>query len=83
MAQLINLKDYIVTGKLPEATATVNEAVAEGVPAETIINAHLVKGMEEIGQRFDEGRAFVPNLLLAARAMKLLYLLLIQKMLLI
>lgn len=70
MAQLINLKDYIVAGKLPEATATVNEAVADGIPAETIINAHLVKGMEEIGQRYDEGRAFVPNLLLAARAMK-------------
>ncbi len=25
--------------------------------------------MEEIGQRFEEGKAFVPNLLLAARAM--------------
>ena len=46
------------------------ERVADGIPAETIINAHLVKGMEEIGQRYDEGRAFVPNLLLAARAMK-------------
>lgn len=70
MAELMNLKDYIVTGKLEDAKAVVNEAIAAGADAQDIINNHLIKGMEEIGQRFDEGKAFVPNLLLAARAMK-------------
>lgn len=70
MAELMNLKDYIVTGKLEDAKAVVNEAIATGADAQDIINNHLIKGMEEIGQRFDEGKAFVPNLLLAARAMK-------------
>lgn len=64
------MKDCIVTGKLEDAKAIVNEAIAAGADAQDIINNYLIKGMEEIGQRFDEGKAFVPNLLLAARAMK-------------
>lgn len=70
MAELMNLKDCIVTGKMEDAKAIVNEAIAAGADAQDIINNYLIKGMEEIGQRFDEGKAFVPNLLLAARAMK-------------
>ncbi|WP_300704884.1 corrinoid protein [Bacteroides sp.] len=70
MAELMNLKDYIVTGKLEDAKAVVNDAIAAGADAQDIINNYLIKGMEEIGKRFDEGQAFVPNLLLAARAMK-------------
>ncbi len=68
--ELTALKDYIVNGRLNEATALVNEAVANGVSAQELINSYLIKGMEEIGQRYEEGKAFVPNLLLAARAMK-------------
>ena len=64
------MKDFIVSGKLEDAKTLVNEAIASGVVAEDIINHYLIKGMEEIGLRFEEGRAFVPNLLLAARAMK-------------
>ncbi len=30
----------------------------------------MIKGMEEMGQRFQDGRAYVPNLLMSARAMK-------------
>lgn len=70
MAELVNLKDCIVSGKLEDAKAIVNEAIAAGIGAQDIINNYLIKGMEEIGQRFEEGKAFVPNLLLAARAMK-------------
>lgn len=70
MAEFKDLKDLIVTGKLEDAKILVNEAIASGVTAEDIINNYLIKGMEEIGQRFEEGKAFVPNLLLAARAMK-------------
>ena len=70
MAEFKDLKDFIVSGKLEDAKTLVNEAIATGVVAEDIINHYLIKGMEEIGLRFEEGRAFVPNLLLAARAMK-------------
>lgn len=70
MNNLTNLKEAIVTGKLEDAKAIVNEAIEAGMDAQDIINNYLIKGMEEIGQRFEEGKAFVPNLLLAARAMK-------------
>lgn len=70
MNDLTNLKEAIVAGKLEDAKAIVNEAIEAGMDAQDIINGYLIKGMEEIGQRFEEGKAFVPNLLLAARAMK-------------
>lgn len=70
MLELNALKDFIVTGKLEEAKQVVNAAIADGVDAQYIINGYLIKGMEEIGRRFEEGKAFVPNLLLSARAMK-------------
>lgn len=70
MNDLTNLKEAIVAGKLEDAKAIVNEAIEAGMDAQNIINSYLIKGMEEIGQRFEEGKAFVPNLLLAARAMK-------------
>lgn len=37
---------------------------------QVIINDYMVKAMEEIGARFEAGTAFVPNLLMSARAMK-------------
>lgn len=70
MMELDALKDFIVTGKLEEAKQVVNAAISDGVDAQYIINGYLIKGMEEIGRRFEEGKAFVPNLLLSARAMK-------------
>ncbi len=70
MAELDKLKDSIIAGKMEDAVALTKQAVEEGMEAQDIINNYLVKGMEEIGLRFEEGKAFVPNLLLAARAMK-------------
>lgn len=70
MVELNNLKDAIVSGKLEVAVALVKKALDEGINAQTIINNYLVKGMEEIGRRFEDGKAFIPNLLLSARAMK-------------
>lgn len=70
MVELNNLKEAIVLGKLEVAVALVKESLGEGINAQTLINNYLVKGMEEIGRCFEEGKAFVPNLLLSARAMK-------------
>ena len=70
MSDLTLLKNAIVAGKLPDAKALVSEALEAGIAPQEIIDGYLVKGMEEIGQKFEAGQAFVPNLLLAARAMK-------------
>ena len=70
MTELNLLKEDIVNGKLESAVANVKIALDEGLEPQQIINNYLVKGMEEIGQRFEERKAFVPNLLMSARAMK-------------
>lgn len=70
MVYLNQLYEAIVAGKLEEAVAVTNEALAEGIAPMTLINDYMVKGMEEIGARFEQGKAFVPNLLMSARAMK-------------
>ena len=70
MADISTLKDMVASGRLPQAKDLVNDAVGAGMDPQEIIDGYLVKGMEEIGEKFEKGLAFVPNLLLAARAMK-------------
>lgn len=70
MADLNVLFDSIVAGKLEPAVAVTRQAIEEGMEPQTIINDYMIKAMEEIGGRFQEGRAYVPELLMAARAMK-------------
>ena len=70
MANLQDLYNAILNGKLEQAVAVTQEAINEGISPTEIINQYMVKAMEEIGARFEAGKAFVPNLLLAARAMK-------------
>jgi len=70
MTDLNVLYESIVNGKLETAVAITNEAIAEGINPQEIINDYMIKGMEEMGQRFQDGRAYVPNLLMSARAMK-------------
>jgi len=70
MAELYKLHEAIVAGKLNDAVAVTNEAVAEGVDPNYLVNNYMIKAMEEIGAKFEAGQAYVPNLLMAARAMK-------------
>lgn len=70
MADLQRLLDSIVTGKLEPAVEVTKEALAEGIEPQIIITDYMIKAMEEIGQRFQDGKAYVPELLMAARAMK-------------
>lgn len=70
MEDYSGIKEAIVTGKLEVATAHLQKALDRGIDPQEIISGYLIKGMEEIGQRFQEGKAFVPNLLMSARAMK-------------
>ncbi len=70
MTDLNLLYDAILNGKLEQAVEVTNQAVAEGIEPQEIINGYMIKAMEEIGLRFQNGEAFVPNLLMSARAMK-------------
>lgn len=67
---LTDLYDAILNGKFDRAVAVTNEAISEGVLPNEIITNYMIKAMEEIGNRFEAGKVFVPNLLMSARAMK-------------
>lgn len=67
---LSSIYDSILKGSLEECVNCTKSALESGVDAHLIIDGYMVKGMEEIGRRFEEGKAFVPNLLLSARAMR-------------
>lgn len=68
--ELEELTNAIVAGNLNVAVQMSQQAVDAGIEPKAIIGDYLIKGMEIIGARFGEGKAFVPNLLMSARAMK-------------
>lgn len=70
MADLKKLFDSIVSGKLEDAVEVTKQVIEEKLDFQLVINDYMIKAMEEIGMRFQNQKAFVPELLMAARAMK-------------
>lgn len=64
------IADGVIAGKLPVVKELVQAAIDQGVPAEQILQDGLLAGMAVIGDRFKRNEIYVPNVLLAARAMK-------------
>ena len=60
----------ILNGKSDEAAAATKEAIALNIAPQDLINGQMIRAMGEVGQRFQDGKAFVPQLLMAGRAMK-------------
>ena len=58
-------------GQAKEVVAIVEEAIAEGVDAKTILEEGLMSGMSIIGVKFKNNEVFVPEVLIAARAMNM------------
>ena len=67
---LPSLFEAILNGKADEAAEATREAVARGALPQELINNEMIRAMSEVGQRFQDGKAFVPQLLMAGRAMK-------------
>lgn len=65
-----DLYEAIVTGNADAAVKATQMAVDAGVAPQDIINGSMIAAMGEVGQRFQDGKAFVPQLLMAGRAMK-------------
>ncbi len=63
------LTKAIETGKHLDAVQMTKEGLAEGVVPETLLDA-MVAGMDTLGEKFKKNEVFVPEMLIAARAMK-------------
>jgi len=59
-----------VNGQNKAAAAVTREALDAGVPALELVSKYMVTAMDEVGRRYECEEYFVPELLLAARAMK-------------
>lgn len=60
----------ILNGKADDAAQATQKAVEQGMAPQDIINGEMIRAMSQVGQRFQNGEAFVPQLLMAGRAMK-------------
>lgn len=70
MADMLAIAKAVEGGRKKIVDQLVKEALAEGVKAETILNEGLVVGMTNLGEMFKNGEVYVPEVLVAARAMK-------------
>jgi 5-methyltetrahydrofolate--homocysteine methyltransferase len=64
------LTQAIIAGKRKEVPQLVQQCLADGEKAGDIVEHRLVPGMKEVGERFKRNEIFVPEMLIAARAMK-------------
>jgi corrinoid protein of di/trimethylamine methyltransferase len=70
MPDLSKLYDAILNGDHKASEAITKEALAENVPPMQMVSKYMVPAMDEVGRRYECEEYFVPELLLAARAMK-------------
>jgi len=70
MPDFSKLREAVIEGDWKSAAALTQAAVAAGEEPLAIVSHSLVPAMDEVGRRFDCEEYFVPELLLAARAMK-------------
>ena len=63
------ISQKLQAGKAKDVKALVQQAIDEGIPAQDILEKGLVDGMNVIGEKFKNNEVFVPEVLVAARAM--------------
>jgi 5-methyltetrahydrofolate--homocysteine methyltransferase len=69
MSIVENIGNAVYKGKAKEVIALVEEALGQGVTAQEILEEGLLKGMGELGVKFKNNEVFVPEVLVAARAL--------------
>jgi 5-methyltetrahydrofolate--homocysteine methyltransferase len=67
---LATIYDAILDGDATGATDGVRAALAADLQPEMILNDGMISAMKEVGRRFEEGDYYVPEMLVAARAMQ-------------
>jgi 5-methyltetrahydrofolate--homocysteine methyltransferase len=67
---LQGLYDDTLVGNAPSVRELTEQGLAEGMDPETLLYDALIPSLEEVGARFERGDFFVPEMLIAARAMQ-------------
>jgi 5-methyltetrahydrofolate--homocysteine methyltransferase len=70
MADLKALADAIIKGDQNTAVKITKEALGQGLPPAKVLGEGLIAGMDVIGARFKKNEVYIPEVLIAARAMK-------------
>ncbi|MEI6285303.1 MAG: corrinoid protein [Bacillota bacterium] len=68
---LKQIAEAMLDGLTKKTKELTEKAVAEGIPAKIILNDGLLAGMQEVGILFKDGELFVPEVLIAAKAMNM------------
>lgn len=63
------LQEALMAGRKAEVEDLVDRAIAAGRPTREILNEGLIAGMERLGELFKNNEVFIPEVLVAARAM--------------
>lgn len=69
MSTLAQINEMLQKGRAKNVEELVSQALSEGISAKDILNDGLIAGMMEVGQKFKENTIYVPEVLIAARAM--------------
>jgi 5-methyltetrahydrofolate--homocysteine methyltransferase len=69
MIMLDKLQDALMAGRKAEVESLVGQALAAGIPTRRILNEGLIAGMQKLGVLFKNNEVFIPEVLVAARAM--------------
>jgi 5-methyltetrahydrofolate--homocysteine methyltransferase len=70
MSVLDEIADNLIKGKADEVKKLVTSELDNGTSAADVLNNGLLKGMNVVGERFKKNEIYVPEVLIAARAMK-------------
>lgn len=64
------MNQHLYEGKAPLVKQMTEQALADGIPPEVVLDEGLIGGMSVVGEDFKHNRLYVPQVLVAARAMK-------------
>ncbi|MBO5788423.1 MAG: corrinoid protein [Clostridia bacterium] len=69
MSICLEISEKLQKGRSKDVSALVTQALEEGVSPQTILSEGLIAGMSIVGEKFQRNEVFVPEVLVAARAM--------------
>jgi len=70
MSVIDEIKDSTIAGSMDKTVAAIDQAISDGMAPGEIIQKGLIEAMSVVGEKFKSNEIYVPEMLIAARAMK-------------